>query len=179
MNSNDSTEKRQVCSKAVYDLLMSFNALSSIEEQEEVLDVIYETMYHRSYKAVLTARVVLEAHVEQEEIEKENAMLRSRNELLEDKIVKYASAVETDGKKKLKMARRGLLAIINNIKHFLGDSWENVLPGGMAKVDEYLAEVDVEGILGRITWREYEAIASSDTSFDSVEPTEWRGSMIP
>lgn len=156
MMSNDSAEKGQVCSMAVYDLLMSFNALSSIEEQEEVLDVIYETMYHRSYKAVLAERVIREAHMEQEEIEKENAALRRRNEFLEGKIVKYASAAETDGKKKLKMTRRGLLTIINNIKHFLGNSWENVIPGGMAKVDEYLAEVDAEGILGRITWREYE-----------------------
>lgn len=46
------------CSKEVYDVLTAFNNLPSLSEQEEVLDLIYDALYKRNYKAALENQII-------------------------------------------------------------------------------------------------------------------------
>ena len=48
----------QECSREVFDLINAFNNLPTAEEQEEVLDVIYDALYSRSYVKALSDRIV-------------------------------------------------------------------------------------------------------------------------
>lgn len=150
---------KQMCSKEVYDLLKAFNALESIEEQEEVLDVIYDAMYRRSYKEVIKDRVVLQKDREISELHAEYGDLRAKLEIMEaqnEKLKNQIKLVEGERKKKLRQTKRGLLIIISNLKHYLGDSWWTIFPAGMDNVESFLKQVDHENIMNQDTWSRYE-----------------------
>lgn len=145
----------QVCSQAVYDLLVSFNALPSLEEQQEVLDVIYDAMYRTSYREVIRDRVV-------RRLRDENALLSMEVDDLREKQQKISEVVFSNGKKKLRETKRELLRIICNLRHYLGDEWHTILPWGSEQMDRYLEEIDHECILRQNTWRAHEEQCRQD-----------------
>jgi|GEM_PF-4866087 hypothetical protein len=57
---------------------------------------------------------------------------------------------------------KGLLIIIGNVKHYLGDRWDTLFPNGSHDVDAYLEKVDRDGILKMDTWSRYENRQNSD-----------------
>lgn len=139
----------QECSKAVYDILVAFNNLSSLAEQEEVLDVIYDALYCKMIREVLDARVAREFEIERANHEKERNELRA--EINKMKVAnEELRSLQT--RKGLRHSKQQLLIIINNLKHYLGDSWQSIFPYGSQDVDAYLEQVDVQGILHQDTW---------------------------
>lgn len=148
------------CSKEVYDVLVAFNNLPSLEQQEEVLDVIYDALHKRKIEDVLNERLDHSLNLEYERVKSEVVTLENR--LAAQQILK-----ERESKKNLRKAKRGLLVILNNIKHFLGDSWETVLPGGMQEVDSFISNVDTEHVMSTNTWSEYETDNDSDNDPDN------------
>lgn len=147
---------RQVCSHEVYDLLTMFNGLPTREEQEEVLDVIYDAMYDSSYREVIGSRVIRQLHREIEQLKYENLLLTLDNESLEgirDKLEKRLEAIDEaafgNGKKNLMKTKRNLLAIINTVRRHVGEQWEAAFGEDASRIDSYLENVDTQHILRR------------------------------
>lgn len=165
--SNINKDTKQVCSQAVYNLLKAFNELSSLEEQEEVLDVIYDAMYRRSYKEVIRDRTILQKDREIAELQSENGNLKAKIEIIEAHNENLQNQIKiVEGKKKLRNIKRGLLIIISNLKHYLGDSWWTIFPGGMDNVEAFLKLVDNDNIMNQNTWSRYEPSGSQKEEQD-------------
>lgn len=159
----------QECSREVYDLLDAFNNLPTAEEQEEVLDVIYDALYDRSYIEVLSERVVMS---KTREIAHLNQLISTYEKKIEDQRVTINNITNEQQGNKRKILRRkikGLLIIINNIKHYLGDKWQTVFPGGVEHVDEFLYMVDTQNVLGTDTWSGYEKKYSTNLESEYSE----------
>ena len=173
-------KEMQVCSKAVYDILVAFNNLGSLEEQEEVLDVIYDALSGKVLREVLASRLdkersatILDLKRQVIDMETENNDLKIKLKFKEQKIKNILSVVESDSRKKLRNANNGLLIIINNLKHYLGDSWQTIFPGGCGNVDEFLRKVDTKFIMNQDTWSRYDDVDNVRSQSDgSIEGTE-------
>lgn len=166
---------KQVCSQDVYNLLKAFNELSSIEEQEEVLDVIYDAFYRRSYKGVIEDRLMQQANQEIDQLRKEVEDLRSENNKLENRVREADIMIHSESKKSLRAAKKGLLIIVGNLKHYLGKQWYTIFPGGSGDVDEFLRKIDSSRVMCQDTWSRYEQLyIKKDSSVeDESEEVEY------
>lgn len=162
------------CSKGVYDVLTAFNNLPSLSEQEEVLDLIYDALYKQNYQTVLENRIIQGLRQDNQELED------SRRELEED--LKYAQQkidnlqghikmTQTGRKGKLRSIITGLLIIIGNVKHYLGEEWSTIFPNGVDDVDAFLKTVDTQKILESDTWSKYEEMAAEESDNNPEEET--------
>ncbi len=168
-------KEMQVCSKAVYDILVAFNNLGSLEEQEEVLDVIYDALNGKVLREVLASRLDKGHAVIIRDLKRQISVLESENRDLKEtlkskdkKIKNILSVVASNSKKNLKNANNGLLIIINNLKHYLGDSWQTIFPGGCEDVDEFLRKVDTKHIMRQDTWSRYDDMENSRSQSDGA-----------
>ncbi len=159
-------EEMQVCSKAVYDILVAFNNLPSLSEQEEVLDVIYDALHKKVIlemmaDSVITGqeRTIQDLNAEVKELKAENQDLQAIVKAKKEAIVQLEQA---GTRKRWKNTKKGLLIIIINLKHYLGDSWETIFPAGCKGVDEFLQKIDNEGIIHQDTWSRYENMVDED-----------------
>lgn len=146
-------------SQAVKELLGSFNKLSA-SEQEEVLDIIYDALYHKSYKAVIRDRCFIEKDHTIKELNIKLGQKQSVIDELLDKIdrlgMEIVKAQQGNKKKTLRDHKKGLLIIIYNLKHYLGDKWDTIFPNGSSDVDKFLDMVDGWGLKYQKTWEKYE-----------------------
>lgn len=156
------------CSKEVYDILVAFNNLPSLAEQEEVMDVIYDELYKKSYLETMRNRVVFSQSIEIDELH--DTITEYEKKIKDQKnTINNLLAAQGGKKRTLRDWIKGLLIIINNIKHYLGDSWETIFPGGVKNVDAFLKMVDTQHIMDSDTWSKYEIKESTEDQFDSTE----------
>jgi len=147
-----------VCSQKVADVIRAFNDCDSYDEQLEVLDLLCDVMWKTTYRAIMEnyvkkglARDKNEVNAELKELRVLKGQLESENEELKFKVKELSERFTN------KSVIKGLLIIINNIKHYLGESWDSLFPSGMGEVEKYLRIVDCNRcILGTNTWSQYE-----------------------
>lgn len=156
------------CSKEVYDILVAFNNLPSLAEQEEVMNVIYDELYKKSYLETMRSRVVFSQSIEIDELHDTITEYEKKTKDQKNTINNLLAA-QGEKKRTLRAWIKGLLIIINNIKHYLGDSWEAIFPGGAKNVDAFLKMVDTQHIMDSDTWSQYEAKESAEDQVDSTE----------
>ncbi len=135
-------EEMQVCSKAVYDILVAFNNLPSLSEQEEVLDVIYDVLHKKVIREVMAdsvitgqERIIQDLNAEVKDLKAENQDLQAIVKAKKEAIVQLEQA---GTRERWKNVKKGLRIIISNLKHYLGDSWDTIFPAGCKGVDEFL-----------------------------------------
>lgn len=162
---NESKDGMKACSKAVFDLLKAFNDLPSVEEQEEVLDTIAEAMNGRVFREVMSERVNSELKKENRELKAEIRDLKEEIREMDEVITKMKEADENQGRKALRNQKKGLLIIVSNLRHYLGDAWETVFPNGCGNVDDFLRRIDKDGILQQDTWSRYETKPEEPDTF--------------
>jgi len=73
-------------------ILRGFNALENPEQQHQILDVIYDALYHQSYLQVIGNRVIREKDSRINELVQENDYLRESVRELEDSIINKKNA---------------------------------------------------------------------------------------
>lgn len=147
-----------VCSQKVADAIKAFNNCDSYDEQLEVLDLLCDVMWKTTYRAIVEKYVEKgltqnknKVEVELKELRTIKGQLESENEELKFKVKELSERFTK------KSVMKGLLTIINNIKHYLGDDWNTLFPGGMIEVNKFLAVVDCnQCIIGTDTWTQYE-----------------------
>lgn len=147
-----------VCSQKVADAIKAFNNCDSYDEQLEVLDLLCDVMWRTTYRAIVGKYVEKgfiqnknEVEAELKELRITKGQLESENEELRFR-VKELSERYTN-----KSVTKGLLTIINNIKHYLGEDWDTLFPGGMIEVNKFLSIVDCNRhIIDTDTWTQYE-----------------------
>lgn len=153
-------KEMQVCSQAVYDILVAFNNLSSLSEQEEVLDVIYDALYKKVLREVMSNSIISGQKAEIQELSAEIKELKAENKdlqsIIQEKKVAYEELLQSATRKRWKSTKKGLLIIISNLKHYLGDSWQTIFPNGCENVDQFLEQIDGEGIMYQDTWSRFE-----------------------
>ncbi|MCQ2172749.1 MAG: hypothetical protein MJZ17_08385 [Bacteroidales bacterium] len=162
------------CSKEVYDVLTAFNNLPSLSEQEEVLDLIYDALYKRNYKAVLENQVIQSLRQDNHKLEDTRRELKK--DLIDakhkiDNLQGQIKTFESGRKGKLRSVIRELLIIINNVKHYLGEGWDTIFPNGVEDVEAFLKEVDTQKILEMDTWSKYEMMAAEESDNSPEEET--------
>lgn len=176
-------------SQAVKELLEGFNQLNGIE-QEEVLDIIYDVMYDKSYKSVLKDRVILEkvSNIKylKGEIDHRNQIIQSQIEEIKKLGLQIQQIGQGKKKKALRNQKKGLLIIIYCLKHYLGDKWYTIFPNGPEQVDKFLDSIDSEGLRNQPVWEKYETVSSdddkveiylpdyADTPLATFTPTQWK-----
>ena len=62
----------------------------------------------------------------------------------------------------VRASNKGLLIIIGNLKHYLGEAWKTIFPNGSDDVEAFLKQVDTQKILDTDTWSKYEQMAAED-----------------
>ena len=162
------------CNKEVYDVLTAFNNLPSLSEQEEVLDLIYDALYKQNYKTILENRIIQglrqdNQNLEDSRRELEEDLKEARQKI--DNLQGHIKMTQSGKKGKLRSIIRGLLIIIGNVKHYLGEEWNTIFPNGVDDVDEFLKEVDTQRILERDTWSKYEMMAAEESDNNPEEET--------
>ena len=130
-------QEKQECSQEVYDLLVAFNNLPSLAEQEEVLDVIYDALYDRSYRETLQQRITDAQSRHIEGLEEDIRVLKST---ISDQNKKIMNLIEAQGEKKKTLRTRinGLLSIIGKLKQYLGEEWQDVFQEDAEEIDAFL-----------------------------------------
>ena len=162
------------CTKEVYDVLTAFNNLPSLSEQEEVLDLIYDALYEKNYKTVLENQIInsLRQHNQYlEETKRENEEELKEAKLKIESLQKHIKLLSSSKKNQLRASNKGLLIIIGNLKHYLGDEWNTIFPNGVDDVEAFLHKVDTQKILETDTWSKYEMMAAeeSDKNLEEIE----------
>lgn len=117
------------------------------------------------YKAVLS-----EQKAEIQELEAEIAELKAETEdmrgILQNKKAIIQKLTVEYSKRNWKNEKKGLLIIIGNLKHYLGDTWRTIFPNGSENVDAFLEKIDTKRILSQDTWNWYEKAGTDATSGD-------------
>jgi len=155
-----------ICTEKVHEVIKAFNNCDTYDEQLEVTNLICDVMWKTTYRALMEKYVesglnqkikslsqeLKDANIKIGELTSERDELKFKLSNEHKRVTEIAERLTRKG------ATKGLLVIINNIKHYLGDKWNTIFPGDNIKyVDDYLACVDANRqILGTDTWTQYE-----------------------
>ena len=147
-------EENKVCSQGVYDILVAFNNLSSLAEQEEILDAIYEALHKKVIREVTSERLIRQLKDENKMLAGDKLQLETENEELKRKLENIRKNCVAKSEKKLKLTIRAEYLVLTDIKRHLGPSWEEAFPDGGKAADAILKTT---GRGSAITIEEYNA----------------------
>lgn len=132
---------------------------SPLKNIRELLNGFYELPDENKEELLDALDTVIDNYSEKNSSEKETLPFLPKPVFIQlTKIKKYADYISRQESSNKGMAniQNGLLIIIGNIKHYLGDSWKTIFPNGMEATDAFLEKIDKRKVLKTNTWSRYE-----------------------